>query len=177
MDAAGHKDLLLSSDDSDGAHDAADHGPVKTKVYRRRWFIVGTYAFFSMLQGWLWGLAGALPSGYQTVYGVDGTTVQLMLNWGPIFYLAAMFPFSFWLDSPGGLRWATITSMGLVTAGAALRCILFDTSTASIALLHVSFILNDIAGPISMGATSLLAERWFPAGERGVATAIASMAK
>lgn len=66
--------------------------------------------------------------------------------------------------------------MGLVTLGALIRCIRFDSSPLTIGLLHVSYILNDIAGPISMGATSMIAERWFPAGQRGLATAIAAMA-
>ena len=168
-DAALHSELLL-------AEVQQQDKPQPTRVYARRWYIVGTYAVFSCLQGWLWGLAGSVGTTYQQVYGVDGTTVQLMLNWGPIFYLAAMLPFALWLDSPGGLRWSTVCSMALVTAGAALRCILFDASTASVVLLHISYILNDIAGPISMGATSLIAERWFPAGERGLATGLASMA-
>ena len=53
MDAG--KEALLAPDLGDHAHDA-----VQTKVYKRRWFIVGTYAFFSCLQGWLWGLAGSI---------------------------------------------------------------------------------------------------------------------
>lgn len=64
--------------------------------------------------------------------------------------------------------------MGLVLLGAVLRCFLFDASPASQYLQHASFIANALAGPLAMAGVSLLAERWFPPGERGVATALAA---
>lgn len=94
----------------------------------------------------------------------------------PIFYLVAMLPFGYWLDIKGGVRWATLASMGLVTAGAALRCAAVNDAPYSIAMLHVSYILNDIAGPVAMGAVSKIAQEWFAPHERGTATALAAEA-
>lgn len=89
-------------------------------------------------------------------------------------YLPFAIPAAFWLDQRTGLKWATITNIVLVTLGVVLRCFARDASTLSIALLHVGFILNAIAGPVAMGAVSRLAEDWFPVAERGTATAIAA---
>lgn len=122
------------------------------------------------------GIPGPIADTVQDVFNIDGNTVQLLLNWGPIAFLPFMLPFGYWLDRPGGLRWATVFSMALVTAGAAIRCFVFSPSPASVGLLHVSYILNDIAGPVSMGAVSVLAERFFPVSQRATATALAAEA-
>lgn len=53
------------------------HGQSETRVYDRRWFVLGTYAMFSGLQGWLWGLPGSIGDQYSAVYGVDGDTIQV----------------------------------------------------------------------------------------------------
>ena len=147
-----------------------------TKVYARRLWVLTLYSLFAFLQGWLWGVPGPMSDSFAAVYGIDGTVVQFLLNWGPIGYIVACVPFAYWLDRPGGLRGSTIASMWLVTLGAALRCILFDASPASVVLQHASAVSVALAGPVAMAGVSILAERWFPPGERGLATAIASEA-
>lgn len=121
-------------------------------------------------------MPGPLADTFSALYNVSGDTVQLMLNWGPIWYLPLAIPVAYWLDQRSGLKWSTMLFLVLVVLGVVLRCLARDNSTLSIVLLHIGFSLNAIAGPCAMGAVSRLAEDWFPATERGLATAVAAQA-
>lgn len=96
---------------------------------------------------------------------------------GPIFYIPFSIPFAYWMDRPGGVRGPVIASMALVAVGAALRYAApSEASPTSLALLHLGYVLNDIAGPVAMSAVSKIAEAWFPVSQRGIATALAAEA-
>ncbi len=70
------------------------------------------------------------------------------------------------------MNWAILASFGLVVIGAALRCFARDASTASLVLIHASFSLNAIAGPVGMAAVSKLSETWFPPTMRTFTTSV-----
>lgn len=171
-------------------------------VYTARWWILLIFSVFSMMQGWLWGdfgasgapvlrnerrrgvqrcapnpPAGPISTDFEAVYGLDDDDVQLLLNYGAIFFVPFAVPFAWWMDRPGGLRVTVVTSLALVAAGAALRVAApLDGSRTAVGMLHVSYILNDIAGPVAMSACTRVSEGWFPLHERGLATAIATEA-
>jgi len=122
-------------------------------------------------QGLQWGIPTVIASEMEGVYGVTGDTLQLMLAYGPIFFIVAAVPFSWHMDRYG-CRGSVVVATACVAVGAALRCGAGDGSTTSLALLHTSFILNAIAGPVAMAAVGKLSETWFPPHLRTTATAL-----
>ena len=139
-----------------------------------RWWVLATYTLMAANQGLTWSVPGSLEPTLQAVYGMDQDTVQLLLNYGPIFYVAAMLPVMWSIDRHG-VRAMTLVGIALVLAANVMRCFANDSSALSIAIVHVSFILNAIAGPAAMAIPSKLAEDWFGPEERTTATAIAAL--
>lgn len=156
--------------------DGADTGEVKTAVYKRRWWVLFVYSLFSFLQGMIWAVPGPISQNLEQLIPLDDTAIQLLVNWGPIFYLPFAAPFAWWMDRPGGIRPSVIFSILLVTVGQVLHCVARDGSNTSVYLTHVGYILNAIAGPVSMGAVGKISEAWFPVHERATATALMSEA-
>jgi MFS family permease len=166
--------LASMTDIDDRPHDKLDHDTEASTVYRLRWWTLAVFSLFTFLQGWFWAIPGTISPVYMEVNGVSNTAIQLLVNWGPITFIPLSVPMGIWIDV--NLRLSTITSIALVAAGALLRCFALDDSLLSLVLLHISYILNGCAGPVAMGAVSLLAERFFPLTERSTATAIAAEA-
>ena len=163
--------------------DAAD-----SSVSPWRWWILATYSMLAAMQGLTWSVPGTLEPTFLAVYGeqgagaptsgvagMTGDTVQLLLNYGPIFYLVAMLPVAWSIDRHG-IRAATVSGIALVLVANVMRCFANDGSALSLALVHVSFVLNAVAGPAAMAVPSKLAEDWFSPNERTTATAIAALA-
>lgn len=82
-------------------------------------------------------------------------------------------PVAILMDRPNGFRSAVLLSTLVVLLGCILRLLARDSTFTSVILLHFSYALNALAGPIAVSAPSLLANAWFPANERGLATGIA----
>jgi nitrate/nitrite transporter NarK len=106
-------------------------------------------------------------------YGVSEDTLQLFVNYGSIFFLVMSVPVAILMDRPNGFRSAVLLSTLVVLLGCILRLLARDSTFTSVILLHFSYALNALAGPIAVSAPSLLANAWFPANERGLATGIA----
>ena len=106
-------------------------------------------------------------------YGISEDTLQLFINYGSIFFLIMSVPVAILMDRPNGFRIAMLLSAFSVLVGCIMRLCARDASFNSIILLHFSYILNALAGPIAVSAPSLLANAWFPANERGFATGVA----
>jgi len=145
---------------------------------RVRYWILGQFMAFTALQSFAWAIPGAITEALMdpSVYGVSQFTTELWLLWGSVFFVLGAIPFSFWLDKPGGLRQTVVFSVALIVAGCVLRCAARDASALSVALLHASYVLNGLAGVVSMGAIGKISEDWFPRTERGSATAWGSEA-
>lgn len=79
------------------------------------------------------------------------------------------------MDRPGGIRQNLWIGSALVLGGCILRLLATDATPRSIALLHVSFVLTALAGPIAMSAVSKFSELWFRPENRAFATATAQM--
>ena len=159
------------------APDAAD-AAAAAKPSAARFWILSQFMFFTALQSFAWAIPGAITEALMDphVYGVSQFTTELFLLWGSVFFVLFAVPFSYWLDLPGGLRGSLVFSVGLVVAGCAIRVAVRDASVLSVVLLHLSYVLNGIAGVVSMGAVGKISEDWFPPHERGRATAWASEA-
>lgn len=153
---------------------ASLNGETEIVVYGRRWYILAVYSLLAFVQGWQWGVPGGISISLEGIYGIDDYTIQFLLNYGPIFYIPFVPVFAWWLDQPGGLRKCTLTGYALMLGGALCRGFALNAAKWSIALLHLGYIFNAIAGPVAMGCVSKLSEHWFPAKQRGLATAIAA---
>jgi nitrate/nitrite transporter NarK len=99
--------------------------------------------------------------------------LQLFVNYGSIFYLLLSVPVAVMMDRPNGFRIAMLLGACAVLLGCVMRLCARDASFTSVILLHFSYISNAFAGPIAVSAPSLLANAWFPANERGLATGVA----
>jgi MFS transporter, FLVCR family, disrupted in renal carcinoma protein 2 len=140
-----------------------------------KWWVVAVYSMVALYQGAIWSIPGNLQTIYMDIFNIDGNTVQLLLNYGPILYLVTALPFSWHIDRYGS-RLSVFISIYLVLISSILRMFCTNSSILSIALLHISFILNAAAGPVAMGACSKISEDFFPPNERTFATAIMASA-
>lgn len=146
-----------------------------TGTTKLRWLALLTFSLMAIMQGLIWAMPGPLSTSLLDLFGVDDTETQLMLAWGPIAYLIFAAPAAWWLDRRGGLRQTTLACIALIVISCVLRCLARHTmDDGSRYLLHASFFLNAVTGPIAMGAASKFAEVWFPPSERATATAIAA---
>lgn len=73
----------------------ADSGEVvlEIKVYPARWWILFAFSMYAFVQGMLWAIPGPISGAYGDLYKIDATTIQLLINYGPIFYLPLSLPF------------------------------------------------------------------------------------
>ena len=112
--------------------------------------------------------------------GIDRSTIDLFLNWGPIIGIA-FFPFQTWLlQRKNGLQRGIWVGMVLLLLGNIIRCIPilggFVESKGAFLLYHTGQIAIAAAGPFFMGTTTRLSVMWFAESERTTATAIATTA-
>ena len=112
--------------------------------------------------------------------------IDLLLNWGPIWFLPVT-PFSAYLLSYPmiGLKYTLRIAVTLTFLSAFIRCIPSLMALSSftnykinngfwntLIFLHASQILNAIAGPLVMSPPSKLSVIWFPKHQRTFATGI-----
>lgn len=158
-----------------------DSGIFGSRPLLARVWVLATYTLQAAIQGMTWAVPGAVANNYTSdgytlpsIYGVSGNTVQLLLNYGPIFYLLCAFPVMWSMDRHG-IRLTVLSGVLLCVASNVMRCFANDSSLGSLVLIHVSFALNACAGPAAMAVPSKLAEDFFPPTERTLATAVAAL--
>ena len=151
---------------------STDTNEETVQLSKGRWWVLATFSLFAFTQGMLWAIPGPISGAMTNLYGLDDTTIQLLINYGPIFYIPLSIPLAYWMDKPGGVRQATIWGILTVALGQLCRNLAYDNSTLSIALVHISYILNAIAGPVAMSAVGKISEDWFPVEFRSTSTAI-----
>ena len=97
-----------------------DDSPTTYKVYKRRWYILGTFSLLSCLQMAVWNTFGPIVKPVEYAYHWQDSTVAMMANWGTIVFVITVFPLC-WLLEYKGLRVTTITVASFVALGAFLR--------------------------------------------------------
>jgi MFS family permease len=158
-----------------GAEQGEEAPPAYFSAYFTRWWVLSTFSVVAALQGATWSLPGLLASTEQQLYGIDGDTTQLLLNYGPIFYLIAAIPTA-WVIDRLGIRVATLVGAILMVVSNGIRLFANDATTRSVVLLHLSFIFCAIAGPIAMAVPVKLSEDFFEPEQRTLATAVGALA-
>jgi hypothetical protein len=140
---------------------------------RARWWVLFLTCLMSAMQCAQWSWPGPIAGSLQALYGLDAAAIQLLLNWGPIMYLATSLPYAWAMRrSPAGLRGAIFTGIALTATSTLLRLACRGPGAGSQALT-VSLILNAAAGPPAMTSVTMLCELWFSPSERATATAVA----
>ncbi|KAG0729604.1 Disrupted in renal carcinoma protein 2 [Chionoecetes opilio] len=93
------------------------------KVYKRRFWILGTFSFLAMFQCLMWNTWGPLSASMDAAYpGWGAGTVSLMGNWGNITFVVFVAPMC-WLMNVRGVRAGVVVCVVLVAAGTAVRVV------------------------------------------------------
>lgn len=149
-----------------------------TKVYTRRFWILGCFSFLAMFQCLMWNTWGPLSASMDAAYpGWGSGTVAMMGNWGTITFVVFVAPMC-WVMSARGLRMGVLVCCSLIAAGVVLRALpllVSDNATFFTVMCHVCAILVGTAGTLVMAAPPMIAAVWFPPKERTTATAFAQM--
>ncbi|KAJ8298210.1 hypothetical protein KUTeg_024741 [Tegillarca granosa] len=75
--------------------------PPKTKVYKRRYYILIVYSLLAFTQGALWNTWGPIAASSEDAFGWTDGDIALFANWGPISYIIATFILSWIVDVKG----------------------------------------------------------------------------
>eukprot|EP00039_Didymoeca_costata_P022489 m.346798 g.346798 ORF g.346798 m.346798 type:complete len:453 (+) comp30398_c0_seq1:59-1417(+) len=151
----------------------------------KRWWMLFWFAYVAALQSLLWFTYSSVPDHARVFLNVTGDdTLNLLLNEGPIAFVATVFFAAWILAKPKGLKMAVMIGSGLCFAGACIRSIpLFWTendrykySKHLLIFVHVGQTLNAAAAPFVVASVSQLSLVWFPENERNKATACANVA-
>lgn len=153
-------------------------------VYRRRFYVLGIFSFLAFNQCAFWLTFSPVSPSAQTYYNITSGTVDLLLNWGPIWFIPTL-PFSYLLlNRANGLRYTVLLLAISCFVATFLRVIpSWVTSPSSphfkdisLSFIHAGQIINAVCGPLVMVPVSQLSCLWFAPNERTRATTLAVMA-
>ncbi|CAF1413397.1 unnamed protein product [Adineta steineri] len=153
-------------------------------LYPTRFYILGIFSFLAFNQCAFWLTFSPVSPSTQIYYNIPSSTVDLLLNWGPIIFIPTLPLVYLLLNKRNGLRRAVIVLAiaGLVsTALRVIPSIVTSPSSPrfkdiSLPFLHAGQIINAACGPLVMAPVSQLSCLWFGPGERTRATTLAIMA-
>ncbi|CAF0785698.1 unnamed protein product [Adineta ricciae] len=153
-------------------------------LYPHRFYVLFVFSLLAFNQCLIWLTFSPIARATEAYYNITESTVDLLLNWGPIIFIPCLPLTYILLNKHHGLRNCVII-LALVDFVAALVRVLPVVITtpssphfSSIALpfLHMGQILNAACGPLVMAPVSQLSCLWFAPNERTRATTIAIMA-
>jgi sugar phosphate permease len=169
---------------------AADGSPIY-RVYPQRYWVLFLFCFVAFGQGLVWISLSPITKLSKEYYGISTATVDLLLNYGTILYVAAA-PFASQFGStPQGLRRMILLAAWLEALAALLRVVpelpggIHDALhregaaggvTGAVVLLHIGAILNAVACPPVAVTCTKLSCVWFGERERTSVTALAVVA-
>lgn len=185
----------------EGTHSLSDREhteSVETKVFKRRWYVLGLFSLMCCHQCSIWNTYGPIETSIKYAYDKTwtNTTVAMMANWGTIMFITFVVPIC-WTVEKYGLRASCLLSefyieiaycshhqagdalfpkigTGLMAIGSILR--VFSTKDLPYLISsHVCSIMNGISGIVVMAAPSAISAVWFPPNERTTATAISQV--
>ena len=150
------------------------------RVYPQRFWILFVFAFLSFNQYMFWLTFSPIALSAEKYYQIPETTVDLLLNWGPIIFLPTLPIIYFIVHTHHGLRKCVLIFAILLFIAAVIRLIpsiIFSSSDRNfhqiaVPFLHLGQILIAATGPISMALVSQLSCLWFAPHERTRATTI-----
>lgn len=152
------------------------------KVYARRWVVLATYALLSMMVAVLWiSFAPIAKEVSKYLDDVGHTAVNMLAICFMILYPFGTIAGSY-CTATYGLRGTVITGGALALLSAGIRylaIVLYESDTYSAdtayAVLFVGQCFAGMAQPFFMNLPTMIADNWFSAEERDVATTAASL--
>jgi hypothetical protein len=161
--------------------------PVQTPayiVYPHRFYVLFVFSLLAFNQCLMWLTFSPIARQAEVYYNITESTVDLLLNWGPIVFIPCLPLTSILLNMPNGLRYCVIILAITDFTGALARIVPSIILTAgsanfnSIALpfIHIGQILNAACGPLVMAPVSQISCLWFAPHERTRATTVAIFA-
>lgn len=153
-------------------------------LYPHRFYVLFVFSLLAFNQCLMWLTFSPIARATEAYYHITESTIDLLLNWGPIIFIPCLPLTYILLNKHHGLRHCVII-LALVDFVAALVRVLpviittpSSPNFSSIALpfLHIGQILNAACGPLVMAPVSQLSCLWFAPHERTRATTIAIMA-
>lgn len=151
---------------------------------RRRFYVLFLFALLAFNQCWIWLTFSPIARSTEQYYHISETTIDLLLNWGPIIFIPCLPLTYFLLNRPHGLRKCVVVLAIMDFFAAFVRVIpsvVTDPSSPhftsiSMVFLHLGQIINAACGPLVMAPVSQLSCLWFAPNERTRATTIAIFA-
>ncbi|XP_046573352.1 solute carrier family 49 member 4 homolog [Haliotis rubra] len=143
------------------------------KSYKRRWYVLGVFAYAALLQAGIWNTFGPIAQSAKAVFGWTDAHIALFYNGGNIGYFIFMFPVA-WLMDVKGLRTSMLACAVLLVLATSIRCITSEPVPATW-LINISAVMNGVAGTVPMAGPALLSATWFPPKQRATATAMSTV--
>ena len=143
-------------------------------VYKRRWYILFVFVLSGIATCIISNAWGPMTMSAKRAFGWTNGDVALLTSWS--FTVPVVTGFGvYWLMSERGLRMAMVISNIFLFAGAALRCITFTPPYVTW-FMNLGQLLSSVAFNIVLAGANVISATWFPAGQRVIATAIATQA-
>jgi hypothetical protein len=162
--------------------------PAKTTpayvLYPQRFYVLFVFSFLAFNQCLIWLTFSPIARNTEAYYKITDSTIDLLLNWGPIIFIPCLPLTYVLLNKHHGLRRCVILLAITDFAAALVRVIPIvitspsspNFSTISLPFLHAGQILNAACGPLVMAPVSQLSCLWFAPHERTRATTVAIFA-
>ena len=153
---------------------------------RIRFYVLFLFSYLAFNQCLFWLTFSPISQTTQIYYQINESTVNLLLNWGPIIFLPCL-PLSYiLLNRRHGLKKIVFLLGILQFSSTSIRLVPYfyqslfilsdnDFKYFSLICIHLGQILNAACGPLVMSPVSQLSSIWFSPNERTRATTFAIM--
>lgn len=157
---------------------------VNYRLYRSRFYVLFVFCFLSFNQCSFWLTFSPISRTAQKYYHISESTVNLLLNWGPIIFIPCLPLAYILLNKVNGLQKSVriLALTGFLSTSIRLLPSFLPvetdpiSSSFSIVCIHLGQILNAACGPLVMAPASQLSCLWFGSHERTRATTLAIIA-
>ncbi|XP_053316073.1 feline leukemia virus subgroup C receptor-related protein 1 [Spea bombifrons] len=144
-------------------------GPLETKLYCRRFAILGVFSLYSLVNAFQWIQYSIISNIFTYFYGLSTDKI----DWLSMVYMVAYVPLIFpatWLLDKKGLRVTALLGSGLNCLGAWIKCASVRPDLFGVTMLAQT--VCSVAQVFILGLPSRVASVWF--GPKEVSTACAT---
>jgi MFS transporter, FLVCR family, disrupted in renal carcinoma protein 2 len=147
------------------------------RAYPSRWYIAAVFVVFCIMQSAMWSFYSPISGSLTQLYGWGPYFIEWLGNTANIVFCILVVPLGVWVDGRG-MRAPIILTIVALCVNSGLRCLprasVGEGAYSSISM--ASMVFNGIAGTVETLSPPVLSALWFPAHERGTATALMATA-
>ncbi|XP_051879821.1 feline leukemia virus subgroup C receptor-related protein 2-like isoform X1 [Pristis pectinata] len=143
---------------------------LNTRLYRRRWVIVGLFSCYSLCNAFQWIQYGIINNIFMKYYSVTSFTIDWLAMIYFVVYIPTIFPVT-WLLDKKGLRVIALCGSGLNCCGAWIKIASVRPDLFAVTFLGQA--VCGIAQVFILGMPSRIASVWFGSHEVSTACSIA----